>query len=125
MKIHISNSSGEPIYAQIAVQVKQQILNGSLSEGDGLPSMRLLAKELRVSLITTKRAYEELEQDGFIVTVMGKGSFVATKNRAWLREEHLKTIEKLLQEVVSSARLCQVSEEELKEMLELIYRGED
>lgn len=122
MNIHISNTSGQPIYDQIASQIKQQILSGLLNEGDALPSMRLLAKELRVSLITTKRAYEELEQEGFVVSVMGKGSFVASKNLDWVREEKLKQIEKLLAEVVKEARLCNVSEAELIAMLELIYQ---
>lgn len=95
---------------------------GKLHEGDALPSMRLLAKELRVSLITTKRAYEELEQEGFIVSVTGKGSFVATKNLEWVREEKLKRIESLLTEAVGEARLCDLDVESLQAMLELIYK---
>ena len=92
MNIIISNSSGRPIYEQITSQLKQLILTGELNPHDMLPSMRLLAKELRISVITTKRAYEDLEKDGFIYTVVGKGSFVADTNRELLREEHLKRV---------------------------------
>ena len=91
MDIIISNASGKPIYEQITVQIKSQILSGALTAGDALPSMRTLAKELRISVITTKRAYEDLERDGFIETVAGKGSFVASKNAEFLREEALWT----------------------------------
>ena len=90
MDIIISNASGKPIYEQITVQIKSQILSGALTAGDALPSMRTLAKELRISVITTKRAYEDLERDGFIETVAGKGSFVASKNAEFLREEALR-----------------------------------
>ena len=90
MQIYLSNSGQEPIYAQITRQIKQQILSGALRPGDALPSIRLLAKELRISVITTKRAYEDLERDGFILTQPGRGSFVADQNPALLREEHLK-----------------------------------
>ena len=90
MNIIISNSSGKPIYEQISTQIKEHILRGELDRGEALPSMRLLAKELRISVITTKRAYEELERDGFIETVTGKGSFVANKNTELVREEYLK-----------------------------------
>ena len=90
MDIVISNASGKPIYEQITGQIKGMILSGVLLEGDALPSMRLLAKELRISVITTKRAYEELEREGFIETVMGKGSFVAGRNMELIREEQLR-----------------------------------
>lgn len=90
MQIYLSNSGQEPIYAQITRQIKQQILSGALRPGDALPSIRLLARELRISVITTKRAYEDLERDGFILTQQGRGSFVAEQNPALLREEHLK-----------------------------------
>ena len=93
MDIVISNASGKPIYEQITGQIKGMILSGVLLEGDALPSMRLLAKELRISVITTKRAYEELEQEGFIETVMGKGSFVAGRNMELIREEQLRLAE--------------------------------
>ena len=93
MELYISNSGQEPIYAQITRQIKAKILNGELQQGDALPSIRLLAKELRISVITTKRAYEDLERDGFILTQPGRGSFVAEQNPALLREEHLKKVE--------------------------------
>ena len=99
MDIIISNSAGTPIYEQICSQIKGKIISGELKEGDALPSMRLLAKELRISVITTKRAYEELERDGFLVTYPGKGSFVAGKNLDLIREEHLRQIEDLLGEI--------------------------
>lgn len=124
MNIIISNSSGEPIYQQIETQIKAMIMQGQLSEGDLLPSMRVLAKELRISLITTKRAYEELERDGFIATVTGKGSFVAGKNLDFVREQHLKDIEQSLATAVELSAYCNVTIEELKEMLEIIYKGE-
>ena len=86
MNIIISNSSGQPIYDQISAQIKSKIISGELKEGDALPSIRFLAKELRISVITTKRAYEELERDGFLVSVPGKGSYVAAKNLEFVRE---------------------------------------
>lgn len=123
MNIIISNSSKQPIYEQISFQIKNLILTGKLNECDSLPSMRLLAKELRVSLITTKRAYEELEKEGFIVSVTGKGSFVATKNLEFIKEEHLKNIEDYMQKICESANICNISMDELIEMLKLIYEG--
>ena len=119
MNLNISNSSGQPIYDQICEQIKAMILTGQLGEGDALPSMRLLAKELRISVITTKRAYEELERQGFTVSVPGKGCFVAAKSTALVREEHLKRIEQLLDEAVRLARLAGISDGELAEMLTL------
>lgn len=124
MNINISNSSGEPIYEQITSQIKNAILTGELTEGEALPSMRLLAKELRISVITTKRAYEELENEGFIVSLVGKGSFVATKNVEFLREEHLRKVESLLNGAVEASGACGLELEELIEMLTLIYKGE-
>lgn len=124
MNIIISNSTGQPIYEQICLQIKSMIISGELKEGDALPSMRLLAKELRISVITTKRAYEELERDGFIVSITGKGSFVATKNIDLVKEEHLKNIENLMQDISESATTCGISLDELIEMLTLIYKGE-
>ena len=106
MNIIISNSSGKPIYEQITFQLKQLILTGELKPHDMLPSMRLLAKELRISVITTKRAYEDLERDGFIYTVVGKGSFVADTNQDILREEHLRQVEDYLELAVEQARQC-------------------
>ena len=124
MDIIISNASGQPIYDQISSQIKAKIISGELREGDALPSMRLLAKELRISVITTKRAYEELERDGFIVSVPGKGSFVAGKNLEFIREEHLRKIEGLMQEAVNLSTGCGLTLSELHEMLDLIYKGE-
>lgn len=124
MKLVISNSSGQPIYEQIGSQIKALILSGALGEGDALPSMRLLARELRISVITTKRAYEELERQGFVVSVPGKGSFVAGKNRELIREEHLRQIEDKLQEVTELAAGCGLSLEDLQQMLALIYEGD-
>ena len=124
MNIIISNSSAQPIYEQISAQIKSKIISGELKEGDALPSMRLLAKELRISVITTKRAYEELERAGFIVSVTGKGSFVSMRNPELIREEHLKKIENLMREIAELAPACGLSLEELREMLELVYEGE-
>ena len=121
MDIIISNHSDEPIYAQIENQIKAMIMQSKLKAGDALPSMRSLAKDLRISLITTKRAYEDLEQDGFITTVVGKGSFVAAKNTQLVREENLKEIEKLLAKAVEIAQMCDVSQNELADILSCIY----
>lgn len=124
MNIIISNSSGQPIYDQIVAQIKAQIMAGELMEGEALPSMRLLAKELRISVITTKRAYEELEREGFIVSMTGKGSFVANKNMDLIKEEQLKQIEGYMNKIVETATVANVSLEELTEMLEILYKGE-
>ena len=122
MDIIISNSGGQPIYDQISAQIKSKIISGELKEGDALPSIRFLAKELRISVITTKRAYEELERDGFIVSVPGKGSYVAKKNLEFVREEQLRRIEERMQEIVELSAGCKLSLEELQDMLELIYK---
>jgi len=124
LNIVISNSSDKPIYEQIAQQIKKMIISGELSPGDALPSMRFLAKELRISVITTKRAYSDLERDGFIETVTGKGSFVANQNLSFIREEQLRLAEELLQKAVDIARSSDISWEELSELLELLYKGE-
>ncbi len=120
----ISNSSGKPIYEQITEQIKSLIISGGLQEGDALPSMRLLAKELRISVITTKRAYEDLERDGFIVTMTGKGSFVARKNVEFIREEQLRKVEACLQEAADLAKTGGISLEETIEILSLLYKGD-
>ena len=122
MDIIISNSGGVPIYDQITRQVKSLILRGELKEGEALPSMRLLAKELRISVITTKRAYEELERDGFLENVPGKGCFVAPQNRELLREAQLRRVEEKLTQAIEEARRGAVSLEELKEMLTELYQ---
>lgn len=123
MNIIISNTSGKPIYEQIATQIKNEIIAGKLKEGDSLPSMRVLAKELRISVITTKRAYEELEREGFIVSITGKGSFVAGKNLEFVREEELKKVEEYIQKAVEAAKLSEISLEELIETLTIVYQG--
>lgn len=123
MEIYLSNSGQEPIYAQITRQIKEQILSGQLHAGDALPSIRLLAKELRISVITTKRAYEDLESAGFIITQPGRGSFVAAQNPALVREEHLKKVESSLQGAVDAARLGGIGYEEVCEMLRLLWEG--
>lgn len=125
MDIIISNASGKPLYEQIASQMKNMIITGELQAGDNLPSMRYLAKELRISVITTKRAYEELERDGFIETVPGKGSYVADKNTEFIREEQLRIAEEHLQYAVNAAILAGISFKELQAVLKMLYREED
>ena len=124
MDILISNSGGIPIYEQIASQIKAKIMSGELAEGDALPSMRLLAKELRISIITTKRAYDELELQGFIESYTGKGSFVKPKDIELIREENLRQIETLLSQAVSKARLCGLTAKDLHGIINLIMEGE-
>ena len=124
MDIVISNSSGKPIYEQITTQIKNMIMDGTLPEGASLPSMRLLAKDLRISVITTKRAYSDLERDGFIETVTGKGSFVASKNVEIIRETNLRIVEEHLQKAVDVARSSDISHEELRDILKVLYEGE-
>lgn len=121
MDILISNSSGVPLYEQIEEQIKGQILSGELAEGDALPSMRILAKDLKISIITTKRAYEELERDGFIYSVTGKGSFVKGINSDIIKETMLFDIQELMESAVDKATLAKVTLEELQEMLRLLY----
>lgn len=124
MNILITNSSGQPIYEQITSQIKNLIMTGELAEGDALPSMRLLAKELKISVITTKRAYEELEREGFIVSYTGKGSFVASQNLDFLREQKQKEIEEHLQQAVDAAKSLGILADELADMLHIMYEGE-
>jgi GntR family transcriptional regulator len=124
MDIIITNSSGEPIYMQIVTQIKQQIISGRLQEGEALPSMRNLAMQLRISVITTKRAYEELEREGFIESYTGRGSFVRAQNRELLREEQLRQTEELLRQAMDKAKLAGLSMEELLEMTEVLFREE-
>ena len=124
MDIIIRNSGGVPIYDQITRQMKGLILRGELKEGEALPSMRLLAKALRISVITTKRAYEELERDGFLENVPGKGCFVAPQNRELLREAQLRRTEEFLSQAVEEARKGGITLEELEEMLTILYKGD-
>lgn len=124
MKILLSNSSSEPIYEQIARQVRAQIIAGELEEGGLLPSIRALARDLQISVITTKRAYEELEKEGLIDTVGGKGTFVAAQNPEFLREKRMKVVEEKLLAAVAEARLLGVGPDELGDMLRLLYEEE-
>ena len=121
MDIIITNNSEKPIYDQIKEQIKELILKGELKEGDALPSMRLLAKELRISIITTKRAYEELERDGYIESYTGRGSFVKGVKHEVVREGVLYEIEELFEVAVGKARLAKLSYEELEQRLKLLY----
>ena len=125
MNIIISNSSSDPIYEQIVTQIKTSIMKEEVSAGDALPSIRLLAKELQISVITTKRAYEELEREGFIETVPGKGSYVSGQNKDLIREKRLTAIEEKLTEVTSESKLLNLSLEELQSMLALLYNEEN
>lgn len=124
MEIVISNSSGRPIYEQIADQVKSQIISGKLRPGDALPSMRALAADLKISLITTKRAYNDLEAEGFIETVAGKGCFVAAQDPELLREANLREAEEHVRRAVEVAKRGGVSKDELIEMVDILYEGE-
>ena len=117
MNIFIDNKNGAPIYDQIYTQIKEQIINGTLQEDDPLPSIRNLAKDLRISVITTKRAYDELEKEGFIYTIAAKGCFVAAKNVELLRETNLKKIEEHIDEIVRLAASCNLSKQEIMEMV--------
>ena len=124
MDIILSNSSGKPIYQQIADQVKEQVCSGTLTVGEALPSMRLLAKELRISVITTKRAYEELEREGFLTTVPGKGCFVAPRDLELVREDCLRRVEEHLSQAVQIAKGGGVTLPELADALTILY-GDD
>ena len=117
MRLWIDNKSGIPIYDQIYTKLKEQILNGTLKANEMLPSIRGLAKDLRISVITTKRAYEEMEKEGLLYTVAAKGSFVAPQDTAWIREENLKKLEDHLAQAVKLAAVCQLSKDELTKML--------
>lgn len=123
MKILISNSSSEPIYEQIASQIKSLILRNELKEGEILPSIRSLAKELGISVITTKRAYEELEKEGFTETVRGKGTFVAVQNKEFMKENKLKIIEEKLLESVNEGKMLGLQLEDLIKMLKILYEN--
>ncbi|NLZ45498.1 MAG: GntR family transcriptional regulator [Clostridiales bacterium] len=121
MEIIISNASNQPIYEQIYSQIKNLIVSGKLVSGELLPSIRSLAKDLRISVITTKRAYDELEKDGYIYTVASKGSYVAQKNMEIIKEQHLKEIEEYMGKIAKLAPACRLSEDDLIEMLKIIY----
>lgn len=117
MVVYIDNKSGAPIYDQIYTQLKNQIISGALKENEMLPSIRALAKDLRISFVTTKRAYDELEKDGFLYTIQGKGCFVAPKNTELLREENLKKIEDHIDAIVQLAAACNLSREDILDMV--------
>lgn len=123
MQIIISNSSKSPIYEQIVHQVKSLILSGELQEGETIPSMRKLAKDLQISVITTKRAYEELEKSGFIYSIVGKGSFVAEQNLEVVREKKLKVIEEQLGAVIANSKEIGLELEELQDLMKILYEG--
>lgn len=124
MLIFINNKNGVPIYDQIYSQLKAEIINGSLKEDSPLPSIRNLAKDLKISVITTKRAYEELEKDGFIYTVPSKGSFVASKNTELIREENLRQIEEHLDEIMKLAKSCNLQKSDIISMLDILLEEE-
>lgn len=123
MNIQINNSSDAPIYLQIKNQIKVQIISGDLKVGEQLPSIRFLAKELRISMLTAKRAYDELELDGFINSVQGKGNFVAAQNKELIREEYLKKIEEKLKEIVELSEIARITNDELVQMLKSYVEG--
>ena len=125
MDIIITNQSDRPIYEQIMDQIKAQIMNGELKEGDALPSMRLLAKELRIRIVTTKRAYEELEREGYIESYTGKGSFVKGVNHEMVKESVMFEIENLMEEVLEKAALAKVPFDELVERMKLLYEEKE
>jgi GntR family transcriptional regulator len=125
MRILIANSSPDPIYEQITRQIKAQILSGELPEGEALPSIRRLAQDLQISVITTKRAYDELEREGFINTVGGKGTFVAVQNQELLREKRMKIVEEKLQAAVDDARMMGIGTDALVDMLRLLAKEDD
>lgn len=124
MNIIISNANNQPIYEQIYMQLKSAIISGNLKEGDLLPSIRNLAKDLRISVITTKRAYDELEKDGYIYSVAGKGSYIAEKNTEILREAHLKEIEEHMRKILQIAPACKLNLEDVIEMFKIISEEE-
>lgn len=120
MNIFLDNKSGSPIYDQIYTQIKNLIISGELNENEPLPSIRNLAKDLRISVLTTKRAYDELEKEGFIYTLPAKGCFVAPKNTELLREENLKKIEEYLLQIQKLAKSCNLGKSDIIEMLEIL-----
>lgn len=124
MNIFIDNKSGAPIYDQIYTQIKSQIISGVLNEDEALPSIRSLAKDLKISVVTTKRAYDELEREGFIYTIAAKGCFVAPKNMELIKEANLRKIEELMTEISKLAASCGLTKKELTEMFEYISEEE-
>ena len=125
MQIILQNTGGKPIYEQITEQMKAQILSGVIPAGEQLPSIRTLAKDLRVSVITTKRAYEELEREGFVETMQGRGTYVSHQDTEQVREEHLRRIEQKLLEAVEIAKSAGISEQAVCEALHLLFGGDE
>ncbi len=125
MNIIISNSSNCPIYEQIKEQIKSKIVSNELKTGEVLPSIRSLAKDLRISVITTKNAYEELEREGYVETIPGKGTYIANKNRELIREEQLQKIENLLDTAVSIAKISHISKQDMQNILTILYGEEN
>lgn len=123
MNIQINNSSDDPIYLQIKNQIKSQIISGDLQVGDKLPSIRFMAKELRISMITAKRAFDELEAEGFIDSVQGKGNFVARQNKELIREEYLKKIEERIQDIIEFSDIIGLSNSEIMQMIKSFLEG--
>ena len=121
MRIIVSNSSPDPIYLQVSRQIKEHIISGDLEEGDPLPSIRKLAKELQISVITTKRAYAELEKEGFVDTVGGKGCYVAMQNKELLKEKKMNTVEEKMNDLIKDAKKFGIKKAELREMLSILY----
>lgn len=124
MDIIISNSNSLPLYEQVKEQIKNKIISNELKAGEILPSIRSLAKDLRISVITTKNAYEELEREGYVETIQGKGTYVANKNTELIKEEQLQKIENLIETVVSIARISDISKKKIQEMLDILYEEE-
>lgn len=122
MRILLSNSSPDPIYEQIKDEIKRQIVTGELKDGEILPSIRKLAMDLQISVITTKRAYDDLEKEGLIASVAGKGTFVAAKNKELIREKKLKLIERKLEEAVAAAKMLGVKDKELEKLLSVLLK---
>ena len=125
MNIIISNSSNTPIYEQIKEQIKNKIVSNELKTGELLPSIRSIAKDLRISVITTKSAYEELEREGYVETIPGKGTYVANKNIELIREEQLQKIENLIDTAVSIAKISNISKQEIQNIIEILYEEEN
>lgn len=121
MNIQLSNKDGRPIYEQVTIQIKQAILANELKPGDALPSIRMLAKDLKISVMTTKRAYADLERDGFIETFAGKGSFVAARNTTFIREEHLRQMEEHLLTAIDLAKLTTMTKEDVMALINELY----
>ena len=124
MDIIISNSSNVPLYEQVKEQIKNKIVSNELKAGELLPSIRSLAKDLRISVITTKSAYDELEKEGYVETIQGKGTYVANKNTELIKEEQLQKVEGLIETAVSIAKISNISKKEIKEMLDILYEEE-